>query len=152
MMGGVSPETCWASCKYEIKFWYNVASCWIFYVNYTMMNGSTNIKSLNKVSSKMQQIWTYNFNKYHYPCHGFYVVRSDLRWFIPQINQILNKIITKNVSPLIWLNTQNENLSPANICRPTLIQTTYRDSTLPRTECSLLTLWRKTGALQGNSK
>jgi hypothetical protein len=31
MMGGVSPATCWASCKYEIiKCWYIVASCWIF--------------------------------------------------------------------------------------------------------------------------
>ena len=31
MMGGVSPETCWASYKYGIiKFWYIVASCWIF--------------------------------------------------------------------------------------------------------------------------
>jgi hypothetical protein len=31
MMDGVSPETCWASYKYEIIiFWYNVASCWIF--------------------------------------------------------------------------------------------------------------------------
>jgi len=31
MMGGVSPETCWASYKYRIiKFWYIVASCWIF--------------------------------------------------------------------------------------------------------------------------
>jgi hypothetical protein len=31
MMGGVSPETCWASYKYWIiKFWYTVASCWIF--------------------------------------------------------------------------------------------------------------------------
>ena len=31
MLGGVSPETCWASNKYEIiKFWYIVASCWIF--------------------------------------------------------------------------------------------------------------------------
>jgi len=34
MMGGVSPETCWASYKYEIKFWYTVTSCWIFYMNY----------------------------------------------------------------------------------------------------------------------
>jgi hypothetical protein len=31
-MGGMSPETHWASHKYEIKFWYTVASCWIFYV------------------------------------------------------------------------------------------------------------------------
>jgi len=31
MMGGVSPETCWASYNYGIlKFWYIVASCWIF--------------------------------------------------------------------------------------------------------------------------
>ena len=31
MMGGVSSETCWASYKYGIiKFWYVVASCWIF--------------------------------------------------------------------------------------------------------------------------
>ena len=31
MMGGVSPETCWASYKCGIiKFWYIVASCWIF--------------------------------------------------------------------------------------------------------------------------
>jgi hypothetical protein len=44
MMGGVSLETCSASYKYEIRFGYTVASCWIFYVNYTMMHGSTNIK------------------------------------------------------------------------------------------------------------
>jgi hypothetical protein len=31
MMGGVSPETRWASYKYGIiKFWYIVASCYIF--------------------------------------------------------------------------------------------------------------------------
>jgi len=31
IMGGVSPETCWASYKYGIiKFWYIVASCWTF--------------------------------------------------------------------------------------------------------------------------
>ena len=31
MMGGMSPETCWASYKHrKITFWYIVASCWIF--------------------------------------------------------------------------------------------------------------------------
>jgi len=31
MMGGVSPETCWASYKYVvIKVWYIVTSCWSF--------------------------------------------------------------------------------------------------------------------------
>jgi hypothetical protein len=34
-MGGVSPETCLASYKYKIKFWYTVASCWIFFVRNT---------------------------------------------------------------------------------------------------------------------
>jgi len=45
MMGGVSPETCWALCKYGIiKFWYIVASCWIFFMNCTMMHRPTSIK------------------------------------------------------------------------------------------------------------
>jgi hypothetical protein len=42
-MGVVSPETCWASYKYEIKFWYTVAYCWIFCMSYTVMHGSTDI-------------------------------------------------------------------------------------------------------------
>jgi hypothetical protein len=30
-MGGVLPETCWALYKYGIiKFWYIVASCWMY--------------------------------------------------------------------------------------------------------------------------
>jgi hypothetical protein len=34
IMGGVSPQTCWASYKYGIiKFWYIFASCWIFFTN-----------------------------------------------------------------------------------------------------------------------
>jgi len=41
MMGSVSPETCWASYKYEIKFWYTVGSCWIFNVNYTLSSNYT---------------------------------------------------------------------------------------------------------------
>ena len=36
-MGGVLPETCWASYKYGIiKFWYIVAYCWIFFMNYEL--------------------------------------------------------------------------------------------------------------------
>jgi len=32
MMGGVSPETCWASFKIRNnKLWYTVASCWVFH-------------------------------------------------------------------------------------------------------------------------
>jgi len=49
MMGGVSPKTCWASYKYGIiKLWYIFASCWIFFMNCTVMHGSTNINVLKK--------------------------------------------------------------------------------------------------------
>ena len=45
MMGGVSPETCWASYKYgKIKFWYSVATCWIFFMNYELW-----MKSLRQI-------------------------------------------------------------------------------------------------------
>jgi hypothetical protein len=40
MMGGLMPETCWVSYGI-IKFWYTVG---FFFVNCTMMHGSTNIK------------------------------------------------------------------------------------------------------------
>jgi len=57
-MGGVSPKTCRASYKYEIKFWYTVASCWIFYVNYTMKHGSTQcmllLRSLTLLSMELK--------------------------------------------------------------------------------------------------
>ena len=47
MMGGVSPETCWALFKHGII---NVDTVLhligYFYMNYTMIHGSTNIKSL----------------------------------------------------------------------------------------------------------
>jgi hypothetical protein len=40
------PCSCWTlTADAEIKFWYTVASCWIFYMNYTMMHGSTNNSS-----------------------------------------------------------------------------------------------------------
>jgi hypothetical protein len=58
MMGGVSPETCWASYKHEIKkFWYTVASCWIFYMNYTMMHGSTYIRFTETVLKMLKIAW-----------------------------------------------------------------------------------------------
>jgi hypothetical protein len=45
MMGGVSPETCWASYKYRIiKFYILLHLFGFFFVNCTIMHGSTNIK------------------------------------------------------------------------------------------------------------
>ena len=45
MMGGVLPETCWASYKYGIiKLWYILHPVGFFFMDFTMMHGSTNIK------------------------------------------------------------------------------------------------------------
>jgi hypothetical protein len=46
-MGGVSPETCWASYKYEIKFWYTVACCWISYVKVIILKKKNHIPGGN---------------------------------------------------------------------------------------------------------
>jgi hypothetical protein len=48
MMGGVPPETCWASYKCGIiKFWYMLHLVGFFSMNYTVMHGSMNIKFIN---------------------------------------------------------------------------------------------------------
>ena len=45
MMGGVSPETCWTSYKqWIINFDTVLYLVGYFYMNYTMMHGSTNVK------------------------------------------------------------------------------------------------------------
>jgi hypothetical protein len=53
MMGGVWPETCWASYKYGIiKCWYIVASCWIFlYESYYDA----------RIHEHQDQIWIYKY-------------------------------------------------------------------------------------------
>ena len=48
MMGGVSPETCWASCKHGIiNFDTPLHLVGYFCMNYNTMHGSTNIKFTN---------------------------------------------------------------------------------------------------------
>jgi len=45
MMSGVLLETCWAfSERWIKKFYYKVASCWLFLLSHTTMHGSMNIK------------------------------------------------------------------------------------------------------------
>jgi hypothetical protein len=45
MMSGVPLETCWAvNERWNNKFCYKVAFCWLFLRNYTTMHGSMNIK------------------------------------------------------------------------------------------------------------
>jgi len=46
MMSGMPLETCWAFNKrWNNKFYYKVASCWLFLLIHTTMHGSMNIKS-----------------------------------------------------------------------------------------------------------
>ena len=48
MMSGVLLETCWAfNERWNNKFCYKVASCWLFLLNHTTMHGSMNIKFKN---------------------------------------------------------------------------------------------------------
>jgi hypothetical protein len=45
MMSGVPLETCWAFNKlWNNKFYYKVASCWLFLLIHTTMHGAMNIK------------------------------------------------------------------------------------------------------------
>ena len=48
MMSGIPLETCWAfNERWNNKFCYKVASCWLFLLNHTTMHGSMNIKFRN---------------------------------------------------------------------------------------------------------
>jgi hypothetical protein len=48
MMSGVPLETCWAFNEcWNNKFYYKVASCWLFLLSHTTMHGSMNIKKKN---------------------------------------------------------------------------------------------------------
>jgi hypothetical protein len=45
IMSGVPLETCWAfNERWNNKFYYKVASCWLFHLSHTAMHGSMNIK------------------------------------------------------------------------------------------------------------
>jgi hypothetical protein len=51
MMSGVPPETCSAfNERWNNKFCYKVATCWLFLLIHTTMQGSMNIKFTNHVT------------------------------------------------------------------------------------------------------
>jgi len=78
MMGDVLPETCWSSYKYGIiKFWYIVASCWIFlYESYydarihehqtattiTLNSSQHSVKYKSSSLTFWSWSWTFNFS------------------------------------------------------------------------------------------
>jgi len=50
MMSGMPLETCWAvNERWNNKFYYKVASCWLFILSHTTMHGSMNIKSYLRI-------------------------------------------------------------------------------------------------------
>jgi len=58
MMNGMPLEKCLAFNKvWNNKFYYKVASCWLFLLIHTMMHGSMNIKITIFVCSIMHPYW-----------------------------------------------------------------------------------------------
>jgi hypothetical protein len=68
MMIGMLLETCWASNeRWNNKFYYKVAACWLFLLSHTAMHGSMNIKFKTQHSFFQLNMWC------HYlpvPGHG----------------------------------------------------------------------------------
>jgi len=63
MMSGMPLETCSAfSERWNNKFYYKVASCWLFLQSHTMMHGSMNIK--------LKKIYIYYWTTIHYLSGG----------------------------------------------------------------------------------
>jgi len=55
MMSGMPLETCWAvNERWNDKFCYKVASCWLFLLSHTTMHGSMNIKFIVFILSKFR--------------------------------------------------------------------------------------------------
>jgi len=54
MMSGMPLETCWAfSERWNSRFCYRVASCWLFLLSHTTMHGSMHINTLRTGSFKL---------------------------------------------------------------------------------------------------
>jgi len=75
-MSGVPLETCWAfNERWNNKFYYKVASCWLFLLNHTTMHGSMNIKSIMVTSWTVFGFWITELLSTEVPrCWG--------KWFI----------------------------------------------------------------------
>jgi hypothetical protein len=83
MMGGVSPETCWAIKKHwNNKFYYTVASCWFFLRDYNTKHESINIKFKNDIKMCTKFFATVlqrNFVTYYYYCYYYYYWKTIIR-------------------------------------------------------------------------
>jgi len=69
MMRGMPLETCSAFNQFlNMKFYYKVASCWLFLLIHSTMHGSMNIKSI-------QKHWN---NKFYYTVASCWLFLCDL--------------------------------------------------------------------------
>ena len=60
MMSGMPLETCWAfNERWNDKFQYKVASCWLFLLSHTTMYGSMNIKNRRLLASQAN-LWSWS--------------------------------------------------------------------------------------------
>jgi hypothetical protein len=82
MMSGMPLETCWAfNERWNNKFYYKVASCWLFLLSHTTMHGSMNIKFLPivpKINAKWEGTVS-SLGKFHI---GRYQNGPDLRFHL----------------------------------------------------------------------
>jgi len=70
-MSGVPLETCWAfNERWNNKFCYKVASCWLFLLNHTTIHGSMNIKRI----LHLQSILTKSF----WPCYSISMIFQEV--------------------------------------------------------------------------
>jgi hypothetical protein len=68
MMSGVPLETCWAfNERWNNKFYYKVASCWLFLLSQTTMHGSMNIKGRTPLKEWSATAYTTK-TRDEYPC------------------------------------------------------------------------------------
>jgi len=75
-MSGMPLETCWAFNKFwNKKFYYKVASCWLFLLIHTMIDGSMNIKIIFNEVNKNKKYYFISFYSTAFYC-GSLVLHS----------------------------------------------------------------------------
>ena len=83
MMSGMALETCWAfNERWDNKFYYKVAFCWLFLLSHTTMHGSIDIKLPACVAIQINPVdtlWSYHIllTNLHHPVY----TRSHISYF-----------------------------------------------------------------------
>jgi len=110
MMGGLSPETCWASYKYEIKFWYTVASCWISLWIVSVVNSEAQQTIESKHMRNFPHLVGVNYIKFLHDAHRCTVTVAH-SWQSTPVEQ--NPIPSKLQIQATWSSWEGSTSSPA---------------------------------------